>query len=150
MALCLSDLIVGATFESPELTVDEGEAMAFAVRFDPQPFHLDPIAARQSLFKGLATSGWYTAAATFRLILDSKIDLLGGIVGQRIEEMRWLRPLRMGDRLRVVTEILSVQRSEKSPRRGSVVLKHVAINQNDETVLDMRAVVLATDPDMTY
>lgn len=73
MTLSLSDLTVGMTFASPRIMIDEAEALAFAERFDPQPFHIDPEAARQSLFKGLATSGWFTAAATFRLILDSKI-----------------------------------------------------------------------------
>lgn len=147
MTLNLSNLTVGMTFASPRIMIDEAEALAFAERFDPQPFHIDPEAARQSLFKGLATSGWFTAAATFRLILDSKIDLAGGIVGQRIEELRWPRPLRPGDTLRVLTEVVAVQRSSKNPRRGTVVFKHQALNQDGETVLEMRAVVLASDPD---
>ncbi|MGT2455370.1 MaoC/PaaZ C-terminal domain-containing protein [Cupriavidus basilensis] len=147
MTLSLSDLVLGTTFESPHMTVDAAEALAFAERFDPQPFHTNDEAARQSIFKGLATSGWYIAAAAFRLILDSGIELHGGIIGQRIEELRWLRPLRPGNTLRVVTEVMGVQRSEKNPRRGTVLLKHVALNQDNNPVLEMRVVVLASDFD---
>ncbi len=147
MTLALSDLVVGSTFKSPRLEVDQSEVLAFATRFDPQPFHTDPVAAKESLFKGLSTSGWYTAAASFRLILESGINLHGGIVGQRIEEMRWLRPLRPGDTLQVLTEVIGVSRSEKNPRRGTVTFKHIAVNGREEPVLEMRAVVLASDPE---
>jgi acyl dehydratase len=142
----LSDLNVGDQFESPTLTVDKDEVLAFAQRFDPQPFHLDEVAARQSLFKGLAASGWHTAAMCFRLIHDSGLDLRGGIIGQKIEELRWPRPVRPGDRLRVVTTVADVRRSDKHPQRGIVVFDHVALNQHDEPVLHMRAQVLASDP----
>lgn len=147
VTLALSDLVVGSTFKSPRLEVDESEALAFAKRFDPQPFHTDSAAAEDSLFKGLATSGWYTAAASFRLILDSGINLRGGIVGQRIKEMRWLSPLRPGDTLQVFTEVIDVTRSEKNPRQGTVTFKHVAVNGRQEPILEMRAVVLASDHD---
>lgn len=147
MTLSLSDLAVGMIFESPIMTVDAAEAMAFAERFDPQPFHTNDDAARQSIFKGLATSGWYAAAAAFRLILESGIQLNGGIIGKRLEQLRWLRPLRPGNTLRVVTEVVEVQRSEKDPRQGTVLLKHVALNQDNDPVLEMHAVVLASDLD---
>jgi acyl dehydratase len=142
----LSDLHVGDQFESPTVTVQEDEALAFARRFDPQPFHLDDAAAQQSLFKGLATSGWFTASLCFRLIHDSGMDLRGGIIGQRIEELRWPRPLRPGDRLRVRSTIAEVHRSAKHPLRGTVVFDHVALNQDDEPVFHMRSHVLASDP----
>lgn len=143
----LSDLNIGDRFESPTHTVEQEEALAFAQRFDPQPFHLDDAAARQSLFKGLAASGWHTASMCFRLIHDSGLDLRGGIIGQKIDELRWPRPVRPGDQLRVVTTVADIQRSSKHPLRGTVVFDHVALNQNDEPVLYMRAHVLANDPD---
>ena len=145
----LSDFQVGDRFESPRVTVEEAEALAFAQRYDPQPFHLDDAAARQSLFKGLATSGWFTAALTFRMVLQSGIDLRGGVIGQKIEAMRWLRPLRPGDQLRVVTTVAQVLRSEKDPSRGTLVFLHEAFNQNDEPVLQMSSHVLASDPPPT-
>lgn len=142
----LSDLRVGDRFESPQVSVDEAEALAFARRFDPQPFHLDDVAARESLFKGLATSGWFTAALCFRLIHDSGMDLRGGIIGQKIEELRWPRPVCPGDQLRMITTVAQVDRSAKHPHRGTVIFQHEAFNQNDELVFQMRAHVLASDP----
>ncbi|MBM3363586.1 MAG: dehydratase [Betaproteobacteria bacterium] len=142
----LSDFKLGDRFESPESLLEESEALAFARRFDPQAFHLDEAAARQSPFKGLAVSGWFTAAVCFRLIHDSGIDLRGGIIGQKIEDLQWLRPVRPGDRLRVQSTVVQIHRSAKSPHRGTLVFEHLAFNQVDEQVLLMRAHVLASDP----
>lgn len=141
----LSDFQIGDRFESPEATVDEAEALAFARRFDPQPFHLDPEAANASIFKGLATSGWFTAALCFRLIHDSGLDLRGGIIGQQIESLRWPRPLRPGDTVRVVTTVAEIHRSPQHPWRGKIVFAHDAFNQEGQAVLHLRAHVLASD-----
>ncbi len=141
----LSDFKVGDRFESPSLRVEEAEALAFARRFDPQPFHIDEAAAQQSLFKGLAASGWLTACLCFRLIHDSGIGLRGGIVGQKIEELQWSRPVRPGDQLQVVSTVAEISRSPKNPHRGTVVFEHRAFNQHGEQVLLMRAHVLASD-----
>ena len=146
MSRGLSDLVVGQCFESPTVTLDKTQALDFAHQFDPQPFHVDEMAASQSLFKGLATSGWFTASMCFRLIHDSNLDLTGGIIGRQIESLQWPRPVRPGDTLRVITTVARVERSEKNPRYGTVVFDHEALNQNGETVLRMRAHVLAQDP----
>lgn len=146
MSRGLSDFHVGQRFESAAVTVDETRALDFARQFDPQPFHLDDQAASQSLFKGLATSGWFTASMSFRLIFESGMDLHGGIIGRQIESLQWPRPLRPGDTLRVVTTVARVERSDKNPRYGTLVFDHEAFNQNDETVLRMRSHVLAQDP----
>lgn len=142
----LSDFRVGDRFESPVATVEEAEALAFARRFDPQPFHLDEEAAQQSLFKGLAASGWFTASLCFRLIQDSGIGLHGGIIGQKIEELQWSRPVRPGDQLRVVSTVAEISKSPKNAHRGILVFEHRALNQRGEQVLLMRAHVLASDP----
>lgn len=142
----LSDFNLGDQFESPTVGLDEAEALAFARRFDPQPFHLDAAAARQSPFKGLAVSGWFTASVCFRLIHDSGIGLRGGIIGQQIEVMQWLRPVRPNDRLRVLTKVVQISRSAKHPHRGTIVFEHEAFNQHNDLVLLMRAHVLASDP----
>ena len=142
----LSDFDVGQRFESPVVTVDEAQALDFARQFDPQPFHLDEQAAQQSLFKGLATSGWFTASMSFRLISQSGLDIQGGIIGRQIESLQWPRPVRPGDTLRVITTVAQVDRSAKNPRYGTVVFDHETFNQDNETVLRMRAHVLAQDP----
>jgi len=146
MSRGLSDLQIGQRFESPTVTLDKAQALDFARQFDPQPFHLDEAAASQSLFKGLATSGWYTASMCFRLFHDSQLDLHGGIIGRQIESMQWPRPVRPGDTLRVVTTVARLERSEKNPRYGTVVFDHEAKNQHGEIVFFMRSHVLAQDP----
>ena len=146
MSRGLSDLQIRQRFESPTVTLDKAQALDFARQYDPQPFHLDDEAASQSLFKGLATSGWYTASMCFRLFHDSLTDLRGGIIGRQVESIQWPRPVRPGDTMRVVTTVAQLERSEKNPRYGTVVFDHEAFNQHGETVFRMRSHVLAQDP----
>ena len=94
------DFSVGQKFASGRLTVDAAAIKSFAQEYDPQPFHLDETAARESLFGGLAASGWHTAALTMRLIVGSEFRPAGGILGFG-GEVAWLRPVRPGDELRV-------------------------------------------------
>jgi acyl dehydratase len=146
MSRGLSDLHIGQRFESPTVTLEREQALEFARQYDPQPFHLDDQAAQQSVFKGLATSGWYTASMCFRLFHDSHLDLTGGIIGRHVESLQWPRPVRPGDTMRVVTTVVALERSEKNPRFGTVVLDHEAFNQDGDTVFRMRSHVLAQDP----
>ena len=83
-----------------------------ASQFDPQPFHLDEKAAAATFFGGLAASGWYTAALTMRLIVDSELKIAGGSIGAGAEELRWPRPVRPGDTLHAISEVLDVQTVE--------------------------------------
>ena len=85
----LEDFAVGQTFGSGRLRIDRERALAFAAEFDPQPFHLDAAAARRSIFRGLAASGWHTAAVTMRLLVESELRPAGGIVGAGLDECRW-------------------------------------------------------------
>ena len=91
----LEDFAVGQTFGSGRLRVDKEQIKAFAAEFDPQPFHLDEDAARDTIFRGLAASGWHTAALTMRLLVESEIEPAGGIVGAGFDEFRWPRPGRI-------------------------------------------------------
>jgi len=108
----LDDFAVGQTFASGRMRIDEDRIKSFAAEFDPQPFHLDAEAARKSLFGGLAASGWHTAALTMRLLVESEIRPVGGIVGAGFDEFRWPRPVRPGDELRVESEVLEVRASK--------------------------------------
>ena len=105
----------------------------FAAEFDPQPFHLDEDAGRRSVFGRLAASGWYTAALTMRLVVDSGLRIAGGIVGLS-GEMQWPRPTFPGDTLRVTSEVLAVRVSESKPDRGIVTVRNTTLNQRDEPV----------------
>jgi acyl dehydratase len=95
----LEDFAVGQTFGSRRLRISKEQVTAFAAEFDPQPFHLDEEAAQNTIFKGLAASGWHTAALTMRLLVESELKPAGGIVGAGFDEFRWPRPVRPGDEL---------------------------------------------------
>ena len=105
----LEDLAVGQTFGSGRLRIDAARIKSFAAEFDPQPFHLDEAAAERSILRGLAASGWHTAALTMRLLNDGEFKPAGGIVGAGFDELKWPRPVRPGDELRVESEILEVR-----------------------------------------
>jgi acyl dehydratase len=133
--LYLEDLAVGQKFGSGKAVVEAGRIKSFAGEFDPQPFHLDAAAARATLFGDLAASGWHTAALTMRLIVDGDFKPAGGIIGAGVEELRWPRPVRAGDTLRVESEIIEVRPSKSRPEIGLVKVRNTTLNQNDEPVL---------------
>jgi acyl dehydratase len=131
--LYLDDLQVGQRFVSKTLLVDEAQIKAFARQFDPQPFHLDENAAKDSLFSGLVASGWHTAAMTMRLLVETGLPLAGGLIGAG-GELSWPRPTRPGDILRVESEVQEIIPSRSRPDRGVVALRMVTLNQRDEEV----------------
>jgi len=114
----LEDFMVGQTFGSGRLRVDKEQIKAFAAEFDPQPFHLDEDAALDTIFGGLAASGWHTAALTMRLLVESEIAPAGGVVGAGFDEFRWPRPVRPGDELHIESEVLDVRPSRSRSNQG--------------------------------
>src|SRR6476660_2522272 len=130
----LEDFTVGQTFGSGRLRVDKEQIKAFAAEFDPQPFHLDEDAARDTIFRGLAASGWHTAALTMRLLVESEIEPAGGIIGAGFDEFRWPRPVRPGDELHIESEVLEVRPSKSRPDQGVIKVKTMTLNQNGEPV----------------
>jgi acyl dehydratase len=130
----LEDFAVGQTFGSGRVRVDKERIKTFAAEFDPQPFHLDEEAARNTIFKGLAASGAHTAALTMRLLVESELKPAGGIIGPGFDELRWPLPVRPGDELRVESEVLEVQPSKSRPKQGLVKLRVTTLNQNGDAV----------------
>ena len=130
----LEDFVVAQTFGSGRLRVDKERIKAFAAEFDPQPFHLDEEAARESIFRGLAASGWHTAAMTMRLLVESEFKPAGGLIGAGFDELRWPRPVRPGDELRTESEILEVRPSKSRPDQGLIKVRTTTLNQNGEAV----------------
>jgi acyl dehydratase len=130
----LEDYAVGQKFGSGQMRVETERIKSFAAEFDPQPFHLDEDAARQSIFQGLAASGWHTAAMTMRLLVDSDLKPAGGIVGAGFDEFRWPRPVRPGDWLRVDSEIIEVRASQSRPTQGMIKVRTTTLNQEQEAV----------------
>ncbi len=130
----IEDLAPGQKYGSGRLTVEPERIKAFASEFDPQPFHLDEAAARDTLFRGLAASGWHTAALTMRLLVDGEFRPAGGILGAGFEELRWPKPVRPGDELHIESEILEVRISKSRPDQGIVKVRTTTFNQADEPV----------------
>jgi len=130
----LEDFSPGQKFASGRLRVERERIKSFAAEFDPQPFHLDEDAARNSLFGGLAASGWHTAALTMRLLVESDLKPAGGILGAGFDEFRWPRPVRPGDELHLESEVLEVRASKSRPDQGVIKLRTTTLNQNDEVV----------------
>src|SRR5215467_15262169 len=130
----LEDFAVGQTYGSGHIRIEGDRIKSFAAEFDPQPFHLDDDAARNSIFRGLAASGWHTAALTMRLLVESELKPAGGIVGAGFDEFRWPHPVRPGDELRVENEVLEVRPSKSRPGRGLLKVRTTTMNQDGEAV----------------
>ena len=111
----LEDYAVGQTYGSGHIRVDEERIKPFAMELDPQPFHMDQASAVRTIFRGLAASGWHTAAISMRLMVESDLKPAGGIVGTGFEEFRWPRPVRPGDKLRIQSEVLELRPSKSRP-----------------------------------
>ena len=138
----LEDLKVGDRFQSGSFTVTEAAIIEFARAFDPQLFHVDPTAAKKSIFGGLVASGWHTAAIAMRLYVTSNLNLAGGSIGLSVSELQWPRPVRPGDTLQAEIEILSVRPSRSKPDRGIVEFGNVTKNQDGEVVITWKALAL--------
>jgi acyl dehydratase len=131
------DFAVGQTFEAGRVTVGEAEIIAFARQYDPQPFHIDPDAARASIYDGLIASGWHTAALSMRLLVDAIFADTAGMGSPGVDELRWLRPVRPGDTLGVRLTILEARGSSSKPDRGIIRFRVETQNQAGELVMRM-------------
>ena len=129
----LEDFVVGQRFGSGRLMVDAERIKSFAAEFDPQPFHLDEAAARDTLFRGLAASGWHTMALTMRLLVEGEVKPAGGIIGAGAE-VSWPRPTRPGDELYLESEVIEVRPSKSRPDQGMVKIRTTTFNHKGEAV----------------
>ena len=136
------DFAAGAVSEFGDYLLTQEEIIDFARRYDPQPFHTDPEAAKSSAFGELIASGWNTAAVSMRLLADHFIPPNAAMGSPGIDELRWLRPVKPGDRLRLRVTITEVRRSRSKPDRGVVYSLNEMLNQNDQVVMTMRGMVL--------
>jgi len=133
------DFYPGQIFNSERsYRVTAKEIKSFGEQYDPQPFHIDETAGKNSFFSGLCASGWLTAAIVMRLRVES-IKVAGGMIGAGVEEMRWTHPVRPDDQLRTEAEILDVRRSATRPDYGVVRSRTTVFNQHNEIV--MRSIV---------
>lgn len=129
--LYLDDVAPGQRFTSGSARIEADQIKAFAEKFDPQPFHLDEQAAKDTFFGGLAASGWHVAAITMKLIVGDAAPFAGGVVGAG-GEIAWPKPTRPGDVLTVESEVLEVTPSRSRPDRGIVTIRSETRNQRGE------------------
>ncbi len=130
----LEDISVGQRFGSGTIRVSADDITRFAQKFDPQPFHLDPAAAAETLFGGLAASGWHTAALTMRLLVEGEFLPAGGLIGAGFDELAWPIPVRAGGELHATSEILAVRRSKSHLMQGVIKVRNLTLNQKGHTV----------------
>jgi acyl dehydratase len=134
------DYEAGSTFEFGSIAVEEAEIIEFARRFDPQVFHTDPEGATKTVYGGLIASGWHTAAMMMRLFVDNYLSSTASLGSPGVDELRWTKPVRPGDRLSLRVAILEAKRSRSKPDRGVIRSFIEIINQKGEVVMTMKAV----------
>jgi acyl dehydratase len=132
------DFTVGQVFKpSGHVKVEKDEIIAFARKFDPQPFHLDEQAASKSIFGQLVASGWHTAAMTMSLVAHSEFRPAGGTIGLGFDGMRWPIPVLPGDELRIESEVIEMRPSKSRPDRGLIKMRTRTLNQHGEVVQEL-------------
>ena len=136
------DYLPGSVFEYGEIRVEEAEIVEFARRYDPQLIHIDRDAATSGPFGGLIASGWHTATIMMRLLVDRFLPKAASLGSPGIDELRWIRPVRPGDVLRLRVSILEARRSRSKPNRGMVRTLVEVLNQNAEVVMSLKPVNL--------
>ena len=134
--LFYEDLKVGMRFESRTLAVTAEDVDDFARKYDPQPFHTDPVAAKATFFGGLVASGWHTSALTMRLVTES-LTISGGVVGGGVDELRWPNALRPGDTIHLVSEVIEMRTLKSRGDVGLVKFRVTTLNQRGEPVQSM-------------
>jgi len=133
------DFVVGATFETTSVTVTQADIIEFAQKFDPQPMHTDPAAA-EAITGGLIASGWHTASLTMKLLITGRqYTPAPGTLGLGFDKLRWLKPVRPGDTLRLKLEVTATRESASKPGWGIISNKFVTLNQHDEPVQEMES-----------
>jgi len=134
--LYYEDLEIGRTYGSDLVTVTEAKIVEFAKAYDPQPFHTDKAAAKDSVFGTLVASGWHTAALTMRLRVTGELQLAGGWIGLGTEGLKWPKPVLPGDTLRATVEVIEKRESKSNPTRGIIRVRTCTYNQRDEMVFE--------------
>ncbi|MEX0285237.1 MAG: MaoC family dehydratase [Paracoccaceae bacterium] len=136
------DLPVGTQFETGTRTLSADEIIAFAEDYDPQPFHLDPEAAKQTIYGGLIASGVQTMGVALRLVIESGVWADSSMGSPGLDEVRFILPVRPGDTLRVTGEIVHSAPSKSRPDRGRTRIHYDVYNQKDERVMSWKAIQL--------
>jgi acyl dehydratase len=134
---CFEDFRIGMVIEQPGPTLTREDVLEFARRYDPQPFHTDEEAAKRSIYGGLIASGWHTVSLAMRMICDAYLLDAASLGSPGVNQVRWLKPVRPGDTLRLRMSVLDAKPSASKPDRGTVLHRWEVLNQKDEAVMSM-------------
>ena len=122
------DYVPGTSYECGSVTFDQAGIVSFAKEFDPQPFHVDPVAAAAGPYGGLIASGWHTASAVMRVLVENYLSAESSVGSPGLDEIRWPQPVRPGDTLRIRATVVEARRSLSKPDRGIVKTLIEAVN----------------------
>jgi len=136
------DFQVGESLDCGSKTFHKDEMVAFARQFDPQPFHVDEEKAKRSVFGGLIASGWYTCSECMRLIVDSIVNQTASMGSPGVDSLRWLKPVRPGDNLRLRATVIEAEASKSRPDRGRLTFTYELSGADGDPVMTMRAVAI--------
>ena len=136
------DYLPGAVHEFGSIMIEEAEINEFAQRFDPQPFHTEPEAAKQSAFGGLIASGWHTASLAMRLLVDHYVSRVASLGSPGVDELRWRKPVRPGDSLSIRVTVLESKLSRSKPDQGTIRSYVEVLNQHREVVMTWKGMGL--------
>lgn len=136
------DIKVGDTLEHGEYEVTKEEILEFAEQYDPQPFHVDEEAARESMYGDLIASGWHTAAICMKLLIEGEEERTASAGGRGADELRWHRPVYPGDTISVQAETVDKQAETNLPGIGHVNHDITGLNQHNEPVITWTALAL--------
>jgi acyl dehydratase len=136
------DYVAGSVYEFGTVKVEENEIIEFARRYDPQPFHTDPVAARATQFGGVIASGWHTAGMAMKLLVENYIPRGSSLGSPGVDELRWHIPVRPGDILSVRVTILETKPSQSKPDRGLLWSFVEVLNQRREVVTSWRGMAV--------
>ncbi|RKH56629.1 MaoC family dehydratase [Corallococcus llansteffanensis] len=136
------DFPIGEIMERGPYVVTREEILAFARQFDPQPFHIDEDAARQSIYGGIIASGWHTAAICHKLLVEGLLGQAASMGSPGLDELRWKKPVRPGDALTVRIETLEARPSTSKPDRGALKFRFEVLNQHGDVVMTELATAL--------
>jgi len=136
------DYVPGSVYEYGTIAVTEDEIIEFAKKYDPQGIHIDAEVSARGPFGSLIASGWHTASMMMRLMVDNFISKVAALASPGVDEVRWIRPVRPGDLLRVRITVLEARRSRSKPDRGLVRTTIEVLNQKEEVVMSLNAMHL--------
>ncbi|WP_119421633.1 MaoC family dehydratase [Desertibaculum subflavum] len=132
----------GEIIRGAGITLSESDIIEFAFKYDPQPFHIDKIAASASIYGGLIASGWHVMAVSFRMLVQAGFLGEGSMGSPGLDELRWHLPTRPGDTLLPEVEVMEMRPSSSKPDRGIVMMAYRIKNQKGELVMSLKSAQL--------